>query len=82
MRNTEHRTVTANIQRSSEWEKSKVSTETKETLTCRSCKECRGYKFCASRSRDYPCSCFIKNERSVTNAVKKLPDKKKTAQRY
>lgn len=34
-----------------------------ETLTCRSCKECRGYKFCASRSRDYPCSCFIKNER-------------------
>ena len=27
-----------------------------ETLTCCSCKECRGYKFCASRSRDYPCS--------------------------
>lgn len=35
-----------------------------ETLTCRSCKECRGYKFCASRSRDYPCLCFTaKNER-------------------
>lgn len=64
MQNTEHRTVTANIQHSSEWEKSKVSTETKETLTCRSCKECRGYKFCASRSRDYPCLCFTaKNER-------------------
>lgn len=63
MNNTELRIATANIQRSSEWEKSKVSTETKETLTYRSCKECRGYKFCASRSRDYPCSCFIKNER-------------------
>nr|DAI32645.1 MAG TPA: hypothetical protein [Caudoviricetes sp.]DAI49119.1 MAG TPA: hypothetical protein [Bacteriophage sp.] len=64
MRNTEHRTATANIQHSSEWAKSKVSTETKETLTCRSCKECRGYKFCASRSRDYPCLCFTsKNER-------------------
>nr|DAI59633.1 MAG TPA: hypothetical protein [Caudoviricetes sp.]DAX15296.1 MAG TPA: hypothetical protein [Caudoviricetes sp.] len=33
-------------------------------MTCRSCKECRGYKFCASRSRDYPCLCFTaKNER-------------------
>lgn len=45
MKNTEHRTATANIQRSSAWGKSKVNTETKETLTCRSCKECRGYKF-------------------------------------
>lgn len=28
------------------------------------CEECRGYKFCASRSRDYPCLCFTsKNER-------------------
>lgn len=35
-----------------------------ETLTCRSCKDCRGYKFCASRSRDYPCLCFTaENER-------------------
>lgn len=62
MRKTEHRTATENIRPSSEREKSKANTEEKETFTCLSCKDCRGYKFCASRSRDYPCRCFIKNE--------------------
>lgn len=42
--------------------KIKSKYRTKETLTCRSCKECRGYKFCASRSRDYPCLCFINKD--------------------
>ena len=64
MKKTEPRTATANIQHSSEWAKSKANTEAKETLSCLSCKDCRGYKFCASRSRDYPCLCFTaKNER-------------------
>lgn len=45
MKNTEHHTVTANIQHSSEWAKSKVSTETKETLTCALVRNAEGTSF-------------------------------------
>lgn len=45
MRNTEHRTATANIQHSSEWAKSKVSTETKETLPAVRVRNAEGTSF-------------------------------------
>ena len=45
MRNTEHRTATANIQHSSDLVKSKVITETKETLTCRCVRNAEGTSF-------------------------------------